>query len=98
MNAAKLMEMINNNPLIQQERQRTMSRKDQIIRITKTDRRWLFDHEVHYLAGVSGKVDTTRHACDKLCMTGHLEKKYFSRKDGTKGKLLTKYRFNKGSK
>ena len=98
MNASKLMEMITDHPILKQERNSKVSRKDQILRITKTDRRYLFDHELHYLAGVSGKVDTTRHACDQLCTTGQLEKKYFPRKDGTNGKHLTKYRFKKGAK
>lgn len=72
-----------------------MSRKDRVLKITKKDRRWLFDSQIHYSAGLSGKVDTTRHACDELCVTGRLEKKKFPR---AKGCDLTKYRYPKGKK
>lgn len=66
-----------------------MSRKDRILKITKKDKRWLFDSQIHYSAGLSGKVDTTRHACDSLCTEGRLQKRHKSR---PKGCDLTQYR------
>jgi hypothetical protein len=66
-----------------------MSRKDRVLKICKKDRRWLYDSQIHYSAGLSGKVDTTRHACDELCTQGRLEKRHKSRANGCD---LTQYR------